>query len=399
MLPYTLTYAPNNTKEILGQERAILTINHFIKTFPQRKKALLLYGPPGSGKTSSIYAAAKESKLEILEVNASNFRDEKKLSASIGEASKQQSLFAQSKLLLVDEIDGLFNRKDRGAVPTLVNLIKNTSFPIMFTANNPWDSKFSKLRSACDMVEFKQLSHQTVLAILRDICTKETITYEERALASLARRAGGDVRGALIDLQTLSNNNTFTFDQLELLGQRRQLDTMFNALLKIFKTTDAFIARTAFNDIDEDLEEVQQWIDENLPKEYTKPYDIYRAYEKLSRADVFRGRIIKRQHWHFLAIINVLLSAGIALSKDEKYPKFVRYSPTQRFLKVWRANMKNAKRKAIAEKIAAKTHCSTKVALHATLPYLKPMFKSRITAAPIIHFFDFNKEEVAWLAQ
>ena len=399
MLPYTLKYAPKSTKEVIGQDRAIAVVTNFITTFKkQKKKALLLYGPPGSGKTCTAYAAARESNAEILEVNASDFRDEKKLNSSIGRASQQQSLFARSKILLVDEIDGLFSTKDRGAVPTLVNLIKDSAFPLLLTANNPWDKKYSKLRSACEMVEFTQLSHQAVLSILRDICLKENINYEEKALASLSRRAGGDIRGALIDLQTLAHNDTFTFEQLELLGQRRQLDTMFNALLKIFKTTDAFIARTAFNDIDEDLEVIQQWIDENLPKEYTKPYDLYRAYEKLSKADVFRGRIMKRQHWHFLAIINVLLSAGIALSKDEKYTAFVRYSPTQRFLKVWRANQRYAQRKAIAEKIASKTHCSKKRALH-QLPYIQPIFKNKITAAPLIRFFDLNKEEIAWLVK
>ncbi len=399
MLPLSTKYAPKSTKEILGQERAVKALQDFIASFKTKKKrALLLYGPPGCGKTSAAYAIAKEFNLEILEVNASNFRDEKKLHDSIGQASAQQSLFKKSKILLVDEVDGLMNRFDRGAIPTIVQFVKTTAFPIIITANNPWDRKFSPLRTASEMVEFAQLSHQTVLTALRSICAAENIVYEEKALASLARRAGGDLRGALIDLQTLTSSNKLTMADLDVLSDRHRTDTIFNALLKVFKTTDVFVARMAFENVEEDLEEIQLWMDENLPKEYTKPKDLFRAYEKISHTDVFRGRIMKRQHWHFLATMSVLLSAGIALSKDEKYNSFTRYTPTQRLLTIWRLNQRYAKRAAIAEKIAQKTHSSKKATIRNTLPYIQAMVKrSKKHAADFSSYFDFNQEEVAWL--
>lgn len=400
MPPFTIKYAPKSTKEIMGQDNAAVKLKAFVSNFKQqRKRALILHGPPGSGKTSSIYALAKETNAEILEVNASDFRDEEKLNASIGQASKQRSLFFQSKILLVDEIEGIFGQLDRGAIPTLVRLIKSTAFPMILTANDVWDKKFSALRSACELVEFKRPDHQTVLTVLRAVCQSENINYEEKALASLARRSGGDIRGALIDLQTLTESNSFTMDNLSLLGERHQTETIFNALMKVFKTTDAFVARTAFEDLGENLDEILLWVDENLPKEYTKPADLARAYEKLARADIFRGRIMRKQHWHFLAMVSILASAGIALSKDQKYSTFVRYSPTQRILKIWRANQRFLQRKSIAEKIAQKTHCSTKVALQHTLPYLQPLFKKDKKAAqPIADFLDLNSEEAAWLA-
>ena len=398
MLPLSTKYAPKSTKDILGQERAVSALRDFIGSFKtKRKRALLIYGPPGCGKTSAAYAIAKEFSLEILEVNSSDFRDEKKLHGSIGQASVQQSLFQKSKLLLIDEVDGLLNRFDRGAIPSIIQFVKTTAFPIIITANNPWDRKFSQLRTACEMIEFSPLSHQTLLTVLRNVCTNEPIEYEEKALASLARRAGGDLRGALIDLQVISNTK-LTMTDLEVLSDRHRTDTIFNALLKVFKTTDAFVARMAFENVEEDLEEIQLWIDENLPKEYIKPQDLFRAYEKLSRADVFRGRIMNRQHWHFLAIINVLLSAGIALSKDAKYNTFTRYTPTMRLLTRWRLNQRYAQRTAIAEKVAHKTHCSKKRAL-GTIPYIQSIARDRKMATDLIHYFDLNKEEMAWLVK
>ena len=90
MIPFTYKYAPKSTSEILGQEMAVSQIRSFISDFKKKKKkALLLYGSPGSGKTSSVYATAKEMNLEVLEVNASDFRDEERLNASVGQASKQ----------------------------------------------------------------------------------------------------------------------------------------------------------------------------------------------------------------------------------------------------------------------------------------------------------------------
>ena len=48
------------------------------KQFP-KKKALMLYGPAGTGKTSLAIASAKENNLEILELNSSDLRNKKKL--------------------------------------------------------------------------------------------------------------------------------------------------------------------------------------------------------------------------------------------------------------------------------------------------------------------------------
>src|SRR3989338_8776360 len=255
-MSFTVQYAPKKLSEILGQDEAIQKVRNFIANFKTAKKnALLLYGPAGCGKTSTAYAIASEFNYEILEVNASDFRNEEQLSKTIGSASRQQSLFNRPKLLLVDEVDGLSGTKDRGAIPALKNLIKETSFPMFIIANNPWDSKFSPLRSACEMVEFKEPTHAIVLEILKNVCAKEHINYEEKALASLARRAGGDIRGALIDIQTLAINNQFTSAQLELLSDREKTYTIFNALMKIFKTTDANVARTAFDHLEEDLED------------------------------------------------------------------------------------------------------------------------------------------------
>jgi len=139
------------------------------------------------------------------------------------------------------------------------------------------------------------------------------------------------------------------------------------------------------------------WIDQNLPFEYVKAEDLARAYDKLSKADVFNRRIRRWQHWRFLVYINALITAGVAVSKDEKYKKFVQYKPTGRLLKLWWAKQKGMKKKAIAGKIAEKTHSSVREVLK-DIEYFKVIFKkNKEMGKAIAEYVDLDKEEVSWL--
>jgi len=249
------------------------------------------------------------------------------------------------------------------------------------------------------MIEFAPLDYSDIFEMLEKICDHEKIRYEEVILKSLARRAGNDARAAINDLQTLAfETKELTKKSLEELGERNQQDSILNALFKIFKTTDPNVEISAFDNVKENLDEQLLWLDENLPKEYTNPEDLAKAYDKLSKADVFNRRIKRWQHWRFLVYINALITAGIAVSKKEKYKHYVQYKPTGKLLKLWWAKQKSMKKKAIAEKIAEKTHCSTKEALKNTLPYLQFAFrKNKDFRNQLTNELDLGREEVEWL--
>ncbi|MBU0628063.1 MAG: replication factor C large subunit [Nanoarchaeota archaeon] len=399
MIPLTKKYAPKSLKDIKGQDDAVKALKEYVANFKKEKKrAVWVYGPSGSGKTSVAYALAHEFSYEIIEVNASDFRNKEQIGLKVGGAVFQQSLFSKGKIILVDEVDGLSGRDDRGGLPELMGIIERTTFPIILTATNPWDFKFNRLRNKCKLVELKAIDYADVADVLKHICLKEGIKYEIDVIKSLARRAGGDCRAAINDLQTLTEmTKELTKESLSMLEQRSQEESMPNALIKIFKTTDPKIAIAAFENVKEDLNQQFLWIDENLPHEYTKPEDLVRAYDKLSKADVFNRRIRRWQHWRFLVYINALITAGVAVSKDEKYSKFVQYKPTGRLLKMWWAKQKSMKKKAIAAKIAEKTHSSVKDIVK-DIEYFKIMFKKdRGMAQRIADYADLDKEEIDWL--
>ena len=399
MKPLIHKYIPKITKEIFGQEDVIKQLNNFIVNFKkQKKKSALIYGSSGTGKTCSVYAIANELEYEIIECNASDFRNAEQINLKVGNAIKQQSLFAKGKIILVDEIDGLSGNEDRGGIQAITKLIEDSTYPIILTATNPFDNKFSSLRSKSNLIEFKALDYLSIFKILKRICEQEKIKHDEDILKALSRRAGGDARAAINDLQMLTQDKKeLNKESLEELAERNKTENIMGALNKIFKTTDLKIAISAFENVEEDLNEQLLWIDENLPKEYTKPQELAKAYEMLSKADVFNRRIKRWQHYRFLVYINALITAGIASAKKEKYNNFVQYKPTGRILKLWWANQRNAKKKEIAAKIAMKTHSSKKEILKSTMPYLPIMFKNKDMINSIIKYLDLNEEEIEWL--
>lgn len=390
MTLFTHKYQPKNSNQVFGQEKAIAELKDFIVNYKNKKnKAALLFGPIGNGKTSSVYALAKELEYDILEMNSSQMRDQSSIKSFLDAALGQQSLFFTPKIILIDEVDNISGRKDRGCIPALIKAIEKSSFPVILTANDPYEKKLKAVKKASQLIEYQKLDHKTVMHAVQWVAEQEEIKCDHKALSTLSRQVDGDVRGALIDLQVCSTNKSFTTKEVLQLSDRKRTETIINALMLIFKSSSVETALPALGDVDIDMNEVFLWMDENLPKEYSGKA-LAKAYEHLARANVFQGRISRQQHWRFLVYISNLLTAGISSAKDEKNTSFVRYKPTMRLLKIWQSNMRQAKKKGIAEKLAARTHTSKRVALQ-QVDYMKPVL---VEAAEELELSD---DEVEWL--
>ncbi len=397
---FTVKYKPKNSAQVFGQDKAVQELQDFIVNYKSKKnKAALLHGPVGNGKTSSVYALAKELDHDVLEINSSDLRNEAAIKTFLGAALGQQSLFFRPKIVLVDEVDNISGVQDRGCIPALVKAIEKSIFPVVLTANDLENSKLKPLKKACQMIDFHKLQYRTIAHALQWICEQEGIQFEEKAINNLARQVDGDLRGALIDLQACSADKSFTFDKSMKVSDRKRKESILNALTIIFKSSSAENALPALDEVDMELKEVIFWLDENLPREYLAAKDLAKAYEWLSRADVFQGRISRQQHWRFLVYINNLLTAGISSAKESKNTQFNSYRQTMRFLRMWQAKMKLAKKKEIAQKLAGKTHTSFKVAM-GQVPYFQAMFQKGYREAGVkelIRELELDEEEVEWL--
>lgn len=383
--PWVRKYQPRITKDILGQDTALLKIKEGIA----KKKILLLYGPTGTGKTTAIHAIGKENNLEVFEVNSSDTRNKGAMETVLGNALKQKSLFSKGKIILIDDIDAVSGQKDRGGLAAMTSLFEKNPYPIVLTCIDPWDEKFSIVRKKATLVGFQPIKKDLLLAHLKSICEKENVTYTEETLDTLAKESRGDVRAAINDLQTHSLAGTVV---LEDKGERDKEEDMIVCLRKILKNKRWEDAYNIFDKTTADINECFLWIDENLPKEY-RGEDLKKAYHYLSRADVFNGRIRRQQHWRFLVYINMLLTAGIATAKKEANPEFIEYTKTSRILKMWIAKNRNAKKRSIAEKIAEKTHMSKKRAFTEMFPYLKSTLNNEAMKKEL----ELDEEEIEWL--
>jgi len=121
--PWCEKYRAECFNDVKGQELAIDKVKSFLRRFPE-KKAVVLYGGPGVGKTSLAYAIAAELDAEILELNASDLRDKEKINEIIKPASEQMPLFKRNKVILIDEVDGI-SARDRGGLQALLDIIDN----------------------------------------------------------------------------------------------------------------------------------------------------------------------------------------------------------------------------------------------------------------------------------
>ncbi len=359
-LPLIEKYRATSFEEIKGQNTAIQEITAFLKTFPM-KKALILNGPVGIGKTCMAISLAKEFNLELFELNASDLRNRSKLDEVLKPATAQKSLFKKGKLILMDEADGITS-SDRGGLPELLVLIEKTKHPIIITANDIWQRKFNLLRKKCHLVNLKELRNEIVLEILIEVLEKEKIPDREinlQTINTIAKKSRGDIRAALNDLQTVLElgQEAYISEKIE----REKQDTIFNALKIIFQNPTDKDTLSAYNNTKLDLNEILLWVEENIPLEY-KGKALTKAYDSLSKADLFKGRIYRQQYWRFLVYQNFFLSAGISASTKLKNKTFISYKKPTRILKIWLSNQKNAKKKSIIAKYAKLTHMSKKKA-------------------------------------
>ncbi len=359
-LPLIEKYRATSFEEIKGQDTAIQEITAFLKTFPM-KKALILNGPVGIGKTCMALALAKKFDLELFELNASDLRNRSKLDEVLKPATSQKSLFKKGKLILMDEADGITG-SDRGGLPELLVLIEKTQHPIIITANDIWQRKFNLLRKKCHLINLKELKDEIVLEILIDVLEKEKIPDPEinlQTINTIAKKSRGDIRAALNDLQTILELGQEAYISEE--TEREKQESIFSALKVIFQNPTDKTTISVFNNTKLDLNEILLWVEENIPLEY-KGKALAKAYDSLSKADLFKGRIYRQQYWRFLVYQNFFLSAGISASTKLKNKKFIKYQKPSRILKIWLSNQKNAKKKSITIKYAKFTHMSKKKA-------------------------------------
>ena len=373
--PWTIKYKPRTSKDVAGNKTALDRLREWTDSWAKGrpgKRAVLLYGPAGVGKTTVSEALAAERGWDLVEINASDKRSGEILSKIAGLASTQTTLFSKGRLILLDEVDGINLRQDQGAVTTILQIIRDTHYPLILTANDPWDPKIRPLRDACLQIELKRLGVRDGVPLLRSILDKEEVRANDEALKLIIDRDRGDIRSILNDIQLLtSSTRTLESEDVDLLSGRDRTESVFEVLRVIFNSRTVAAARRALSISDLDQEMLFQWILENVPYQIPNPRELEQAVAALAEADMYFERIRRTQSWHLLSYALDLMTAGVAIAKQTSPSGWVPMKFPQRISSMSRTRSEREIRKKVGESIGAETHVSSRRAQQLYLPLIR----------------------------
>lgn len=405
-LPWIIKYRPKRVEEVVNQEEAKRILGAWFEAWasgkPPSKRAALLYGPPGVGKTSLIEAYAHEYGYELLELNASDHRSAAAIRRTVGVAAFRKPLFGRGIIILLDEIDGIAPREDAGGLQELLRIIPETRNPIVMTANDPWKDQLRPLREASLLVPFKQLGLTHIVAVLQRICDAEHLMCEREALRYIAQLSQGDLRAAINDLEAIAEGYGKVTLALarEILRSRDKKIDVWRTLNQIFYAKAAWMAKKAVTSSELDYETLIAWLNDNLPRKYGDPGDAYRGFDALSRATVFLARAKYGSSWSLLSYVFDLIGPGVAMARREGEVLKARYSYPERIKLMAQLRSIRQTRDALAEKIAPRIGVSKKRFNSEILPLLQLIFRegSPVHAARLSLGYGLTREMVELLA-
>jgi replication factor C large subunit len=95
----------------------------------------------------------------LFELNASHFRTKDIIEKIVGAATQNASFDGKKRLVLLDEIDGIHGKEDKGGLQAILQVIKDSQNPLILTANDIYaDKKLAPLRTACTLWQFMHMS-------------------------------------------------------------------------------------------------------------------------------------------------------------------------------------------------------------------------------------------------
>ena len=371
MTDWTETYRPQTLDAIRGNDKARDELRHWATSWPSEGKAVILHGSPGIGKTSAAHAVAHDMNWEPIELNASDQRTAAVIETIAGEAAATATLSGRRKVVILDEADNLHGNVDRGGAAAMTRVIKAAEQPVILIANEFYEMGRG-LRNACETIEFRDVSARSIVPVLRDICRKEDVPFEEEALRQIAEQTDGDLRSAINDLQAIAERTEMLTVGDVVTDERDQTEGIFPFLDTVFKEATPQEALQAAYAVDETPDDLLAWIEDNVHKVYADE-ELAGAYGRLAAADRWLGRVRATQNYGYWRYVTGNVAAGVAAARTSEKGGWTRYGPPSYWRKLGRSRGARDKRDRIARAIAETSGVSMSTARREILPFLASM--------------------------
>jgi replication factor C large subunit len=332
-MDWTEKYRPTTLSEVRGNDKARDALQAWAEGWEPGDQAVILHGSPGVGKTSAAHALAGDMGWETVELNASDTRTADVIERLAGRAARNATLggaaagTAGRQLVVVDEADSIHGTYDRGGARALTDLVKSASQPIVLLANEYYEMSRG-LRNACEEIEFRDVSARSIRPVLRDLCRREEVAFEDEALERIAEYDDGDLRSAIRDLQAAAGGrDRITVDDVVTAERDRSMGVFefLDAVLKEQSPEDALGSAYA---VDETPDDLTKWVAHNAPKVY-EGVELARAYDHLANADRWLGRVRATQEYSYWRYATDNLAAGVAAARDGTKGGWTRFGRPQ----------------------------------------------------------------------
>jgi DNA polymerase III delta prime subunit len=464
-LPLAERLRPHRLDQLIGNARArdeLRAWGEAWKHGPPARRAVLLAGPPGVGKTTAALALAHEFGWTLVEMNASDARNQSAIEQVAGRASITHTLDggahppgARRALILLDEADCLTGRaseparsapeppalgeflrsrygavesmnaawglgtsprlkpflswsavprspgnfawarlpaarkdievwrslgvtsdlSDRGGLGAIARLVRATRQPLVLTVNDDRPlSRYSPVfRTAVLRLRFFPVREDELVALLGRAVRSERLSIASGVVEAIARRAAGDVRAALNDLDAVSLVPAGP-GQREVLGSR-DLSSDFAAFTEEALNRPRFYRAGEVRDrLDSPPDDLLPWIEENLVRFAPDAAHRAAAFSPLVVADRFLVRARRFRTYGLWSYASELLAGGVGLAlRDRDVPAGPGAVFPDFLGEMGRSRAMRAVRDSVVAKVAGRDHLSRQKARIAMLPLLEAL--------------------------
>lgn len=308
-------YRVKDVYQFIGNEQSRLEVLKWIKNWIKGTKPILIMGPPGTGKTSFIISMANFFNYDIVELNASDFRNKANLESIIHPLLNNSSIFGKNLLLFLDEVDGISGREDTGGLTFLISTLKDSNIPIIMAANSK-NPKIKELIKNTKLVEFSPLSSFASYLLLQIVLAKEHKFLDMGQKLMLIEKSNGDARTLLNLAQSKLEGK---YDPTMVNSAELPIDECINLFFSVNDISEAkkvlnksdilYLSPMYGSSSEERIRDIVYAIFSSIVANEKKIslIDMAKILDGLSKVDLYINKIYNKQNWHLLRYANDIL--------------------------------------------------------------------------------------------